>query len=88
MSPFGFRRGWPPARQSLMSGRPVALMHEPDLREPPPDTEDDKIDNPWDTSCVTQTQILFGLVSFIMVDSRYYRAGLPRLKPGTVLVKL
>ena len=47
MSPFGPGRGWPPARQSLMSGPPVALAHEADLRAPPPDTEDDKTDQPW-----------------------------------------
>jgi hypothetical protein len=36
---------------------------------------------------VTQPQILFVLLSSTMVDSRYYPAGLSRLKQGIVFVK-
>jgi hypothetical protein len=46
MSSFDPGRGWSPARQSLTSGPPVDQMHKLDLRAPPPNTDDDKTDQP------------------------------------------
>jgi hypothetical protein len=63
MSSFDPGRGWPPARQSLTSGPPVDLMHESDLRAPPPETEDAETDQPWGNELHDQPQILFVLVS-------------------------